>query len=280
MIATVGDVDITEADLAVFFESEVLPIDETLRQTIFGLAAGEILQQRLRAEFDVEVDQEEVDANYANLLSQMETAGVTTAEFLGVEDADVGMLLFNAEIGVLRQQVVDGLIRQPEVIDAFFSDPKAYTKVCVRHVLVETADEAEVVLTRLGDGEDFAGVATEVSLDTGTPGGALSCAIAANYVTEFADATLAAEIGALFGPVETQFGFHVLVVDERSAPTEEEVIADPRAFLTDTELDGLWGDWLNEALRDASVTIDEKYGFWTPVGILRPDQEHLLPTEE
>ena len=280
VVASVGEVDITEADIGELFESDTLPIDESLRETIFAVLAREVLLQGFRADFGLDLDQAEVEVRYTDLIAQMEQAGVTPEEFLGVSDASTEMIRFDAEIGVIRQQVIDGLVQLPESTSAFLGEPEAFTKVCVRHILVETAEEADDVLVRLDDGDDFAEVATEVSLDTGTPGGDLACSLANRYVPEFAQATMEADVGALFGPVETDFGFHVLVVDERTAPTEEEVRADPQAYLTDLELNGLWSDWFNEALRVASVTLDEKYGFWTPVGILRPDQSHLAPEQE
>ena len=279
VVGTVGATEITEADLGELFESENLPIDENLREAIFALLAREVLLQGLSADFGLELDQDEVESVYEDLIAQMEQAGVTPADFLGLPDASVEMVRFNAEIGVLRGQVIDGLIQQPETIDAFFSDPGAYTTVCVRHVLMATVEEAEAVLARLEDGESLAVLAVD-SLDTGTPEGDLGCSLAARYVPEFAQASLDAEVGVFVGPIETQFGFHVLVVDERTAPTEEELRADPQAYLTDAESSGMWGEWFNDTLRDAEVTLDERYGFWSAVGIVPPDRPDLVPTEE
>jgi len=280
VIASVGGTDITEDDLGVLFESSTLPIDESFRSTLFGLIAREVLLQGLATDFGLELDQDEVESTFSNLIDQMEEGGMTPEDFLGLVDASVEMIRFNAEIGVLRQQVIDGSILLPEITDAFFSDEATYTNVCVRHVLVETAEETDQVITRLEGGEDFGDVATELSLDTGTPGGDLGCSTASRYVDEFAEASLTADVGTLVGPVETQFGFHVLLVYDRSAPTRDEVQADPKSYLTEVEMSGLWSDWFNEALRDAEVTLDEKYGFWSPVGIIRPDQPHLAPDQE
>lgn len=279
VIASVGGTDITEGDIGALFESNSIPMDESFRSTLFAVIAREVLLQGFVADFGVDVDEAEVETVVAGFTAQMEEAGATPEDFLGVPDASTEMVRFNAEMSVIRQQAIDLLIQLPEAMSAFFSEPLAFTRVCVRHILVETVEEAEAVLARLEGGADFAEVATEVSLDTGTPGGNLGCSTASRYVTEFAEATMVADVGALFGPVETSFGFHVLVVDDRSAPTEEEVKADPRAYITDTEVNGLWTDWFNEKLRVASVTVDEEYGFWSPVGILRPDQEHLAPDQ-
>jgi parvulin-like peptidyl-prolyl isomerase len=262
---------VTEADLGDFFESDTLPIDESLRDAIFALLAREVLVQGIMTDFGYELDESEVDIVYDDLVAQMEAAGLTPGDFLGVPDASLGMVRFNAEIGVLRDQAVRGLIAQPETLDVFFSDPAAYTSVCVRHLLVETNDEALDAIDRLEAGELFPDIATELSLDTGTPNGDLGCAVASRYVPEFAEAALTGELGTLVGPVETTFGFHVLVVDERTAPTEEQLKADPETYMTDQDMSTLWGDWFNATLGAAEVDVDPKYGTWSAVGIVPPD---------
>jgi len=280
VVASVGGVDVTEADLGSFFEADSLPIDESLRQAIFALIARQVLEQALLADFGMALDVDQVEEIRGEMTAQMEEAGMTPEEFLGVPDASAEMVRFNAEIGVIREQAIEALVHRPETLDLYFSDPTAYTTVCARHVLVESAEEAEAVRGRLDGGEDFAEVATEISLDSATPGGDLGCSLAFRYVPEFAQATVEAEIGELFGPVETQFGFHLIIVDERTAPTEEEIQADPAAHLSDTEIGNMWNEWFNFALDDAEVELDEKYGTWTDVGIIPPGEEPVtVPAE-
>ena len=271
VIGSVGDTDVTESDLGDFFESDTLPIDESLRDAVFALLAREVLVQGIMSDFGLALDEAEVDIVYDDLIAQMEAAGVTPGDFLGVPDASLGMVRFNAEIGVLRDQAIRGLIAQPETLDVFFSDPGAYTTVCVRHLLVETNDEALDAIDRLEAGELFPDIATELSLDTGTPNGDLGCSVASRYVPEFAEAALTGELGTLVGPVETTFGFHVLVVDDRTAPTEEQLKSDPETFMTDQDMSTLWGDWFNATLDAAEVDVDPKYGTWSAVGIVPPD---------
>lgn len=274
LVGTVGgDTEITTGDVGQLFESETLPIDSNLRDAIFALLAREVLLQGLDDDFDEELDEEAVAALYEELLAEMESAGQTPEDFLGIPDASVEMIRFNAEIGVLRQQVIDAVVAEPETIDTFFSEPTAITTVCVRHVLVETEEEAEAVKERIEGGEDLADVAAEVSLDTGTPGGDLGCSLASRFVPEFADASLVAEPGEVYGPVGTQFGYHVLIVDERTVPTAQELLDDPLSFLSEAELNTLWGQWLNEKLEEAEVTVEPKFGTWSNIGIVPPESD-------
>jgi len=89
--------------------------------------------------------------------------------------------------------------------------------VNVRHILVETEAEAEQVLTALEAGESFADLARAVSTDegSGARGGELGWSAASNYVPPFRDAAIEAEIGEIAGPVESEFGFHIIQVRAR-----------------------------------------------------------------
>ena len=89
--------------------------------------------------------------------------------------------------------------------------------VCGAHILVETEAEAQAILDRLEGGADFAELAASESIDTGSGanGGNLPCALTAlreTYVPEFVEAALAAEIGEPVGPVQSEFGYHVIVL--------------------------------------------------------------------
>jgi peptidyl-prolyl cis-trans isomerase C len=86
-----------------------------------------------------------------------------------------------------------------------------------RHILVGALDQAEALRSALEAGADFAEVAAEHSNDTGSAaaGGELGCLPPGCDRPAFDDAAFAAELGELVGPVETQFGYHLLIVDER-----------------------------------------------------------------
>jgi len=186
------------------------------------------------------------------------------------------MLRFNAYLSVLQQGVIEALANAPENLEFIYNDGLPVTEVCVRHILTATADELTSAVERIEAGEDFATVADELSLDTNTPGGDLGCSSAARYVEPFARAAVDATIGELVYPVETQFGFHAIIVDERSVlATYDEVAADPMTYLTDADASTLWQGWFNEALQaaDAEVLDPGRYGTWSPVGIVPPEEE-------
>ncbi|EDZ40550.1 ppic-type ppiase domain protein [Rhodobacteraceae bacterium HTCC2083] len=98
------------------------------------------------------------------------------------------------------------------------------------HILVETEDEAKALVTDLDGGADFAELAKEKSTGPSGPrGGALGWFGTGQMVPEFENAVKDMEVGAVSTPIKTQFGWHVIKLnDTRSedAPKIDDVRAD------------------------------------------------------
>lgn len=113
----------------------------------------------------------------------------------------------------------------PEAAKKLFDDTlKALTpeeEVNARHILVEEEAQAKAVAERLKKGEDFAKVAAELSKDPGSgkEGGSLGWFSKERMVPEFAEAAFKLEKGQVSEPVKSQFGWHVIrLEDRRSKP--------------------------------------------------------------
>lgn len=85
-----------------------------------------------------------------------------------------------------------------------------------RHILVETEEEANNVLERLENGEDFGELATELSIDPGSAaqGGSLGYFGQGMMVPEFDEYVFSSEVGEVSEPVETIHGFHIIEVTD------------------------------------------------------------------
>jgi peptidyl-prolyl cis-trans isomerase C len=110
-------------------------------------------------------------------------------------------------------------------------------EVHARHILVETEDEAKAIIAQLRGGADFAALAKEKSKDPGgADGGDLGFFTKAQMVPEFANAAFAMKPGDISTePVKSQFGWHVIKVEERRQrpiPTFEQVRGQIEDFLT------------------------------------------------
>jgi peptidyl-prolyl cis-trans isomerase C len=90
-------------------------------------------------------------------------------------------------------------------------------EVRARHILVADEDVAKKAQTRVKGGEDFAKVAGELSTDPGskTDGGDLGFFTKDRMVAPFAEAAFKLEPGQVSDPVKSDFGWHVIKVEEK-----------------------------------------------------------------
>jgi peptidyl-prolyl cis-trans isomerase C len=112
--------------------------------------------------------------------------------------------------------------------DAFVADTGSRETVTAAHILVETEDEAKALIAQLNDGADFADLAREKSTGPSGPnGGELGSFGRGQMVPAFESAAFEMPVGGYSAtPVQTQFGWHIIKVRDKSvtpAPTLDEM---------------------------------------------------------
>lgn len=120
----------------------------------------------------------------------------------------------------------------PEALQAAYSDYVAafvpVEELHARHILVADEETAKAIKAEIDGGRDFAEVAMEKSTGpSGPQGGDLGYFTKGQMVPEFQEAAFALEIGQVSDPVKTQFGWHVIKLEDRrpSAPPAFEQMA-------------------------------------------------------
>jgi peptidyl-prolyl cis-trans isomerase C len=89
-------------------------------------------------------------------------------------------------------------------------------EVRARHILVDSEDEAKTLLDQIKGGADFATIAKEKSKDPGAAeGGDLGYFTKDQMVPEFAEVAFKMYPGQLSNPVKTQFGWHIIKVEDK-----------------------------------------------------------------
>lgn len=155
---------------------------------------------------------------------------------------------------------------QDQLRGLYESRPATSGVLCLSHVLVETEDEALEVLEALRDGADFADVAAERSIEPNADqsGGALKdgdedCSplpsLQQSFDADFMAGAIAAKAGVPSPPVQSQFGWHIILnhpFDEIAESAARVVGANPGALL------------LAGHLAAADVSVNSKYGTWNP----------------
>jgi len=229
---------------------------------------------------------------YYELLDQeLEERGVELSE----DDVLAGREVVEQQVASLGEDVFESfpeeyqerLARQQALVDKVQSelggggDPEAYfeeneelfEQACVSHILVssgtrspeEALTAAQALKARIDGGEDFATVATTESEDPGSAanGGDLGQCFdrSASLVPEFLDASFEQPVGVVSDPVETQFGYHLILVRSREVPDFEDVRDQVEA-----RLQGESGNAITEVLVTAAcegdVDISPRYGEW------------------
>ncbi|MBN2257459.1 MAG: peptidylprolyl isomerase [Anaerolineaceae bacterium] len=111
------------------------------------------------------------------------------------------------------RRTVESTLYRTKLSEALAADvPHELEMVWARHILVGTLEEAEALLERIKNGEDFYDLAAEYSIDTSNNenGGDLGWFTKGMMVKNFENATYALSIGEISEPVATEFGFHII----------------------------------------------------------------------
>lgn len=139
---------------------------------------------------------------------------MSTRHVASLENQTRGYVSGVAMEAVVLDAVTDEALQA--AYDARFKDAKPQTEYSAAHILVNTIEEAEALKTKLAEGADFAELATVSSIDTGSGalGGELGWFGLGMMVKPFEDAVVAAKVGEVTGPVQSEFGFHLILVKE------------------------------------------------------------------
>ncbi|MEE8601760.1 peptidylprolyl isomerase [Euzebya tangerina] len=275
--AVVGDDTISIAEveeLAAPLAGQINPqtgapggLDEAATQALGELSLFTVLNQELEAIGGQPVTDDAVDASIDEAIeavggedafqAQLDEQGITDARLR--LDQSFTLLLDNmTDVVAGDEEISEEQIQQ--AYETQFGAPE------VSHILVETEAEANEVLDRLDDGESFADVATEVSLDPGSAanGGSLGPLQPGAFVPEFEEAALALSPGEVSQPVQTQFGFHIITVGDVPPLTDDvrEVIVDQ---LQQQQSQLAIQTVIQTALEEADVQVNPRFGRWEPV---------------
>jgi peptidyl-prolyl cis-trans isomerase C len=150
------------------------------------------------------------------------------------QDPDVQSRLKQYEDRLIQEAYINRVVKPAETEDrlrtryeTFLKEKPAQDQVQARHILVKTETEAKSVIAELDKGADFTALAKKYSTDPGAEsGGDLGYFKHDDMVKEFADAAFALSPGQYSKtPVKTEFGWHVIKVEDRrqgKPPTLEE----------------------------------------------------------
>lgn len=161
--------------------------------------------------------------------------GIAAAESGLADDEEVTQRLAEQKLDIMREvyleRQVDSRVTEERLqtrYKEFLTENPPQPEVSARHILVESEDEARNLIGELDGGADFAELAREHSTGpSSVQGGDLGYFTQEQMVPEFAEAAFGMDAGSHSkDPVKTQFGWHVIRVEDRrlqEAPSYEEI---------------------------------------------------------
>lgn len=152
-----------------------------------------------------------------------------------------------------------------------------FEQACVSHILISTDERSpeealaaiQAIKARIEGGEDFADVAVAESQDPGSAanGGDLGQCFDRNasLVPEFLEAAFDQEVGEVGDPVQTSFGYHLILVREREIPDFEEVEEQVEQIVQGQSSNAITTALVTAAC-ESEVTVSPRYGEWDDSG--------------
>lgn len=164
---------------------------------------------------------------------------------------------------ILRGKVADAVVQErvddQQLQDVYEQRLAQYTEVRVSHILVPTRQQAKRILDQATP-ENFDQLARRFSEDPGSAnqGGDLGPQRSADLIEPFGEETLEIPVGKIGGPVQTEFGFHVIYVQDRETRSFEEA----RAELLEEVRGQVFTTWLIQRVGAAEIRVNPRYGYF------------------
>jgi peptidyl-prolyl cis-trans isomerase C len=281
--------DVTQGELDEFAEQSGVPKDDpqyqaTVQQIMPQLVSIEIAKAYAQ-EHNITVSDKEVDQELAKLKEQVGDQARSSGQDVSNQEAyEQALKQNNITEEQLREDIRENLPVQKvqervagkaepsdEEIQNYYEKNKEaqFTtpeQRCVRHILFnkDQKEKAEDVKQQLENGGDFAKLAKENSQDPGSAaqGGDLGCLGKGETVPEFEQAAFGAERGEIVGPVQTEFGYHILqVTDVKPEQTRslQEVESQIRAQLASEKQSEAFNKWIEEQKNKRDVKYLKGY---------------------
>lgn len=195
---------------------------EIMRQnTLDNMVRFEIYKQDAE-EKGIKVTDNDVDAEYKKMVD-MYGGEEKLQEALKENDLTVDQMKKYMKTNLLMRQYQEKMLKEleptEEELKKYYDGHKDEFKTAeASHILVKTKEEAEAIKKELDGGADFAKLAKEKSLDTGSAqnGGSLGQFSPGQMVKEFDEKVFSMKPGEISDPVKTQFGFHIIKLEKVS----------------------------------------------------------------
>jgi len=206
VVLVVGDVKMTAAEFEQFLDALPEAVQAEVRGPGRRRAAEELVKLRL-------------------LAAEARSRGLDKTPTYRMQ---LSLMQDNILAGLLRQELEERPVTDEEVERYFKEHPGEFDRLTLRHILIATtgpqgkpdadaAKEAADIVAQLAKGGDFAAIARAKSGDLGSriEGGLLPPIVRGQTLPEFEKAAFALSKGQTSAPVKTDFGYHIIRMEDR-----------------------------------------------------------------
>lgn len=254
VVARVNDEKITKDE---FYDQLVTQNGE---QVLNSLIAEKIMELEVE-KLNIEITDAEMDAELAEMQDYYggEEEFNTFLTYVGYSLDDIKN---NIETSIKYEKILEPYIEITEKeMKEYFETNKALfnqtEQVKARHILVDTKEQADEVKSKLNNGEDFAELAKEYSKDgSSEKGGDLGYFGRGEMVAPFEEAAFSMEVNEISEPVESQWGFHIIKVEDYKEAKEavyEDYVEEVRNAIFQEKMNDAYNLWYTEKMGEYKI---------------------------
>ncbi|SHJ08368.1 peptidylprolyl isomerase [Lutispora thermophila] len=233
--------------------------EDLAKEKVLDQLISDKVQMKKAQEMGITVTDEEIDAE-VDKWKKLFNSDEKYIEFLTSLNIDEEYFRDNLKKDLVKNKMKEELTKNVEIADEELADYygrhiNEFYKVKASHILLDTEEEARKILERVKAGEDFNALAKEYSTDPSAKqnSGSLGYFRQGDMVESFEQAAFALKPGEISDIVKSEYGYHIIKVEEKSIDKFEDVKNELRNALITEKKSKSYDEALEEMMSNVKI---------------------------